>query len=310
METSGKQKTWWVGIAILLIAVIAVALIYWFKNKSAFYFSYNNSNIIRQNIERKMHLAAPLMPSQQSIQSQGYVKPMHIEEGIKIPFIQTKEMQDRLKEIAMNKHNAVESVEAMSRLIMIGDYPEFRKILNEDLTVTTWQISLNAAKGLAMAGDYSGFNTVQDVLKNGEWSAKIEAASTMGLFGDKGRAVLKNLVNDPDRWIRLGAEAGLARLGDKQAKEALVKGLSNFDTAVQVYCAKALAETGDERAKGYFEKLFASSDPYIKAEGAKYLYLLGDKQAKMYLVTMLEDVDPYWQNYAIFALTQKIDLQK
>ncbi|MGC8580641.1 MAG: HEAT repeat domain-containing protein [bacterium] len=307
MQPSDKFKKLLIGSIIFLLGVISTVLIFFLKEKFNMYSSPLNFSQIRQNIESRMHLNNSFrFSSQQSNQVQRrYTAPINIEEGTKVPIIQSKAIQDKLKELAMNKQDKLLSIEAMSRLIMIGDYPGIRKALANELTVSTWQISLNAATGLAKAGDYSGFETVKKVLKDGEWSAKIDAAKAMGLFGDKGRAVLAKEVDNPDRWIRLGAEAGLARLGDKRAADALAEGLNNFDSAVQVYCAKSLAEIGDQRARGYFEKLFASNDPYIKAEGAKYLYLLGDKQAKDYLINMLQDIDPYWQNYAILALTEK-----
>lgn len=310
MQKLDKQKRLLVGVVGVLILGIVIIISVYSLRKLLYanfqrYSSYENVSAIRQNIQRQMHLGSSSLPGTQQLSHEQYrASPIKITEGIGIPLIQTKAIQEQLKKMVMENNNRVLSVQAMSRLIIAGDYPKIRKVLANDLSSSTWQISLNAAEGLAKAGDYSGFNTVKAVLEKGEWSAKIEAAKTMGLFGDKGRAVLEKEINSPDRWIRLGVQAGLARLGDKQAADALEDGLNNFDTAVQVYCAKSLAEIGDQRAKPYLEKLFASNDPYIKAEGAKYLYLLGDKQAKNYLMNMLQDVDPYWQNYAIMALTQ------
>ncbi len=214
------------------------------------------------------------------------------------------EYKNTLKRIMDNTNNSSVMIAAAGILAKQGDNKAKEYLIKILKTSNSNGVKILSAIALAKAGDMSGYKDVDRIAEKGDWGTRIYAGRALGYFGTEGLSTLKAMHGSQDGWIRYGADAGLARLGDDEATRELVGGLSHYDPAVRIFCAESLADIHNPDAIPYLEHEFNSNDPDEKFHGAKYLYILDkDSRAKAYLEQIANSNSTH-KDEAIITLAQ------
>jgi hypothetical protein len=172
---------------------------------------------------------------------------------------------------------------------------------------SNWYVRLYAASSLAGINDKNAIGIVEGYLKAGDMNYnKVMTAEIYA--GKSGNNIFKpylvNLTSDKNPYVALGANIGLAYLGDSNAISYLQSALTNPDDAISNLSAKTLAELGNPSPMPYFRKEFASDDQMMKLEGAKYLAMMGDYSGMDTLEQAMNSSDYAASLYATGALIE------
>jgi HEAT repeat protein len=295
------SKTLWLWLSA--IAIILIVIIVLFK-PSRHKGSVNGIN--RQKIgtfEQNLKAPKPYLNFKQSAQ-ENLSNGNSISNSAAEFNRNNREYRNTLKNIMDNTNNISVMIGAAGILANQGDKKAKEYLVKLLKTSPGNGIKVLAAVALAQAGDMSGYKDVDRIAENGDWGTRIYAGRALGYFGTQGLSTLKAMRNSRDGWIRYGADAGLAKLGDDEAIRELIGGLSHYDPAVRIFCAESLADIHNPNAIAYLEHEFSSSDPDEKFHGAKYLYILDkDNRAKAYL-EQIADSDSSHKYDAIITLAQ------
>ncbi|HEY3319374.1 MAG TPA: HEAT repeat domain-containing protein [Planctomycetota bacterium] len=118
------------------------------------------------------------------------------------------------------------------------------------------------------------------------------SARALEYCGDKKAAVealIKIVNSDTDEGVRRAAAAGLAKMPDASASEALMKGLSDSADAVRSSCANGLGNIKDPRACEPLLKILASDlKPMVRMLAANALSKIKEKSSLEALGKALE----------------------
>lgn len=151
------------------------------------------------------------------------------------------------------------------------------KILNDQY----WGARYSAADALGRIGDAKSVEPLIATLKDEVETVRFSAISALGKIGDK-KVVepLIEILKDESLLVRIEATRALGTIGDKRAVEPLKKLWKNDkDKLVQIKAAGSLAKRGDANAFDFLIKALEDKDLPIRRHTAEILGWVGNKKS-------------------------------
>jgi len=181
------------------------------------------------------------------------------------------ELQEVFKALAVRK---AEALPLVRKRLLDGDWYE-QHMLTKLLRYSPWPETFNELANLAET-------------KNAHFLARQGALYALGTLGNKaaGPYVVSVLV-DPDTPISVKAVAvsALARMGYREAAEAIRPFASADDVQMKVFANRALLELGEAADKGFLISAAAHKEYYVREEACGALALVEGNDVPQLLQT-------------------------
>jgi len=224
---------------------------------------------------------------------------------------EVKEIEKRLCEFVKGKATYAAKQFACRELSLIGteaSVPALAEMLTNDEYSDMARYALERIPGASVD------QALREALPKAAGKAKVGIINTLAVRKDtKASPLLAGLVNDSNEMVAMAAVAGLGRIGDAAATEALAKAMDKAkgpmrNEVLDAYlkCADALAGRGDKAgALAIYEKLYSTSEalPIRTAALRGKVSASGDKATEV-IVSVLKSNDQAMQTAAIGLLRE------
>jgi HEAT repeat protein len=224
---------------------------------------------------------------------------------------EVKEIEKRLCEFVKSKATYAAKQFVCRELSLIGteaSVPAMAEMLPNEEYSDMARYALERIPGGAVD------QALRDALPKAAGKAKVGIINTLAVRKDaKASPLIVELINDSNEMIASAAVAGLGRIGDSAATEALAKAMDKAKGTLRtevldayLKCADALAQRGDKGgALAIYEKLYSASEalPIRTAALRGKVAASGDKATEV-IVSVLKSNDQAMQTAAIGLLRE------
>ncbi|MCB9768270.1 MAG: exo-alpha-sialidase [Candidatus Omnitrophica bacterium] len=192
-------------------------------------------------------------------------------------------------------HGHVHACESLYKVNEIGDGEAIRRAFEE---TENDSLRLMAAAALARWGNPSALESIREQVESGDENVARISAWILGRIGDSSDIprLKKRLEGLEDKLAIAFFEHSLARLVDREGREALTENLSDSDPAIRTYAAVFAGESGMVSTKDRLIELLEDENLDTRIRAAQALLVLSSSEP-------IEDSDNF--SVEVYPATEK-----